>query len=747
MEKPVIIVCATAYRPFIGGAEIAIEETARRLAGDFDFVIVTARMSRDLARMESGREGMIVRLGWGSAFDKWMLPFLTLWSVPALIKKSYGARRAVLWGMDISQGSLAALVLGWRTPKVPFVLTVQYGESEARLAAGRMGLVARAFRAMLMRADAVTAISAYLARVVRAHGFAGPLETIPNGVDLGMFRHQGAKTHGHRIVTVSRLVPKNGVDILIRAVAEVKKTVPDVKCLIIGDGPERKKLEALAGELGLADAVSFPGSIAYEKLPAYLHESDVFVRPSRSEGMGNAFVEALAAGVPVIGTRVGGIPDIIEDGKTGFFARGEDAADCAEKIIGVFRNPVFADATVREGAEKITDRFEWDAIARRYRGVFLNLIRADTAITIATGLFPPDIGGPATYSHTLVGELPPHGIRVRVSYFGAVRRLPRIIRHFVFFFRTLAMARGSDVIFAQDPVSVGLPALYAARMLGAKFLLKVVGDYAWEQEQVQNAKRKVENEIEFETPEAFQTQKHGILTEMRRRIERHVARGADRIIVPSRYLAGIVGGWGIAREKITTVYNAFEAPSPLPSRADARAMLGLSGTVVISAGRLVPWKGFSVLIDAVADLKKEMPDLNLVIAGSGPDEEKLRHKISERGAGDRVRMTGVLSHETLLSYFSAADIFVLNSGYEGLSHTLLEAVALGLPVIASRVGGNPEVVTDETRGILIGYNDLDELKAALGVLAAGGRTRVQAPAWPYTRERMIKATAEIIKKL
>ncbi len=760
MEKPKIIICATAYRPLVGGAEIAIEEVARRLAGDFDIIIITARMSRRILTREAGSEGTIVRLGLGMPLDKWLLPFLIPWYV--LSRFHTPDSKLLMWGMDISQGALAAFFIARHMPRLPYVLTVQYGESEAYLNTGRGGWIRRSFRAMLMAADSVTVISLYLHSVVRSHGYCGPCAVIPNGVDMAKFQIPNHKLQksptseiqkSKTVMTISRLVPKNGVDVLIRAIARVKKEIPDIQCRIAGDGPERAALAALASELGVHDAVVFLGTVPHGELAGHLAGAAVFVRMSRSEGMGNAFIEAIAAGVPVIGTAVGGIPDIIEDGNTGLLAAIDDPADCAKKIIQLLRDPVYAQAMAAQACEKIIHRFDWNNIADQYKRIFYQLLGAEKRITIATGLFPPDIGGPATYTALLADALAQEKISVRVSYFGAVRRMPRMMRHAMYFLRLLFTARGSDIIFAQDPVSVGLPALVASRMLGTRFILKIVGDYAWEQEQAKNAKRKARNETVFETPEAFQNRRHGLMTEARRWIQRFVARHADQIIVPSQYLRGIVAGWGVAAEKIMVVYNAVVVPEYVLPREETRKKLGLSGMVIIAVGRMVPWKGFATLIDAVADLAADLPDLYLVIAGSGPEEEYLRRKIRERGMEKRVHLPGAVAHEKLMTYLAASEIFVLNSGYEGLSHTLIEAMAIGLPVVATAVGGNPEVVTDGAEGILIGYNKKEELKDAIRTLCrdralrSAMGVRAQARASCFAQEKMIRETAMILKSL
>src|SRR3989344_6621979 len=102
-------------------------------------------------------------------------------------------------------------------------------------------------------------------------------------------------------------------------------------------------------------------------------------------------------------------------------------------------------------------------------------------LLIATPLYPPDIGGPATYAKLLNEGLPAKGIDVELIKFSEVRHLPKLIRHYVYYRRVLAVARNVDIILALDPVSVGLPAMKAARKAGKPFVVKIVGDYAWEQ--------------------------------------------------------------------------------------------------------------------------------------------------------------------------------------------------------------------------------------------------------------------------
>lgn len=723
MPKPKIIVCATAYHPYIGGAEIAVAEVAKRLSGRFDFIVLASRMSRRLPRRENRSEGTLIRLGFGARFDKWLLPLFIFWHFVSNFE--FRAPGLILWGMDISQGSLAAAAIKWFFPRTPFILTVQYGESEARLRAARGGAIRRAFGSMLGQADIVTAISGWLLDLSRDFGYCGPAALIHNGVDVEKFKRQNAKGkstwHNQKIIiTASRLVPKNGVDVLIRAFAEAKKQIPDLRLHIVGEGAERKKLENLASLLGVQDTITFFGAVPHERIPRYLEEADLFVRPSRSEGMGNAFVEALAAGLPIIGTPVGGIPDIIEDGKTGLLASPEDIYGLAKTIDRALSEEGLAERLVRNGKEKVAREFSWDAIAGRYGAVFRQALDAKKRAIVATGLFPPEIGGPATYSKLLTGALPRRGVLPRVVPFRAVRHLPKLVRHVSYFCKVASASRGSDVIFAQDPVSVGLPAFLAAWILRKKFILKIVGDYAWEQMQVKSEKRKMKNgNVKLKTIEEFQRERYDLFTEMRRAAERFVARRAERVIVPSEYLKGIVTRWGVLPEKTAVIYNAFAPPRILESKDKARRRLGIppDSFAIISVGRLVPWKGFDALIAAMPHIRREMPSARLYIIGSGPEKQALEASIRAAGLGEAAALTGAIAHVEVLNHLRAGDLFILNSSYEGFSHTLLEAMAMEIPVMASAVGGNEELITDGVHGVLYNSGSPEKIAHLVTMLA------------------------------
>lgn len=359
-------------------------------------------------------------------------------------------------------------------------------------------------------------------------------------------------------------------------------------------------------------------------------------------------------------------------------------------------------------------------------------------LVIATPLYPPEIGGPATYARLLEEGLPGKGMDVEVVKFSEVRHLPKFFRNYAYYRRVCRAARKADAVLALDPVSVGFPAMKAARKAGKPFLVKIVGDYAWEQGQQRFG-------ITQNLDEFVRMQSVPLPVRIFRKIQTQVAHSAAKIIVPSEYLKGIVATWGIPREKIEVIYNAvtLENPGTVPE-----SIARLERPVVLTAGRFVPWKGIGGVIEAVSRLSQ----VSLVIVGDGPDREALVTQAHEQ-IPNRVVFAGTLSHKDMLAAIRFADVFVLNSSYEGLSHLLIEAQAFGAPIVATAVGGNAEVVTDGENGLLIPAGDTSALVSAITRILGDDdfRTRVSARAREsaehFSVETMLSATVAALKNI
>lgn len=329
-------------------------------------------------------------------------------------------------------------------------------------------------------------------------------------------------------------------------------------------------------------------------------------------------------------------------------------------------------------------------------------------VLIAAGIYPPSVGGTATYTKILYDNLPSHDVEVVVSSFDNLRTLPRGVRHLLYFIKILIDGIGKDVIYAQDSVSVGFPAMWTAKILKKKFILKVSGDYAWEQGVqkfgVQDSLDDFVKDLREYQPQVLRIKK----------IQKKVAERADKIIVPSRYLKKIVGQWGINKNKISVVFNAVDEAGELPdSIGNLRDEVGFVGPTIITAGRLVSWKGFETLITAVEELRDEFKYIKLLIIGGGPEKQRLEEIIVKKQLFKNVQLTGLMDKQNLFKHVAAADLFVLNSGYEGFSHQLLEVLTIGTPAVTTREGGNPELINDGENGLLVDYDDREELKVAI----------------------------------
>jgi len=368
-------------------------------------------------------------------------------------------------------------------------------------------------------------------------------------------------------------------------------------------------------------------------------------------------------------------------------------------------------------------------------------------ILIVTGIFPPDIGGPATYVPQIAEGLAQRGHAVTVvtlsdrldhedgGYPFRVIRLPRRAFRPWRMGRTvlvlLRLGRRADVLFVNG---LALESALANFVLRKPLVMKVVGDLAWE--------RATGRGWTADDFEAFQRRRYGLRIELLKALRSWWTRRADRVIVPSRYLARWVAGWGVPAEKIVVIYNAVEPvdgvePLPVPLRTPVKA---------VTVGRLVPWKQVNGLLEALT----EVPELGLMVVGDGPERPRLERRARELGVQDRVYFAGRRPKKEALGLMAACDLFVLNSAYEGLPHVVLEAMALGLPVVATAAGGTPEVVRDGETGVLV-PGRYATLGASLSALARDPalRRRLGRAARQWVGERlsaanMIRLTEETL---
>ena len=385
LKKARILLLSSAYLPLVGGSELAIKNITDRLS-DFEFDLVTGRFSNDVPSWEKISNVNVYRVGSPGILAKFILPkaLLPLFIFWKAFRLARSNQYSAVHAFQASQAAGGGWLLKFLLPSLPFVVTVQEGKE-----LNKQGFLTRFTRRLIFqKADSVTALSNYLREYVEKIKSDMPISVIPNGVDLENFSRQfsygeltmleeklGIQPDDKVIISVSRLVPKNGLDLLIEAIRVLNTQYPihntRYKLILVGTGPLEASLKLKVESLKLEDRVIFAGEVSHEELPLYLKISDVFIRPSRSEGLGNAFLEAMAAGVPIIGTRVGGIPDFLDDRKTGLFS-SHAPEDIAFKIRILLENDKLRGEITANAAALVREKYDWEKIAREFRGLYNN---------------------------------------------------------------------------------------------------------------------------------------------------------------------------------------------------------------------------------------------------------------------------------------------------------------------------------------------------------------------------------------
>ncbi len=233
-------------------------------------------------------------------------------------------------------------------------------------------LLARLEAANARRADAVLTTSDYC-RAAIGHHYGVPAERVrlvPEGIDLArwqrMLATQPRASDGATILCVARQYPRKHIADLLHALPTVRRAVPRARVVVVGDGPEHKALRALADELGLGDAVHFLGSLPDEaQVARYYRQADVFCLPSVQEGFGIAFLEAMAAGLPIVATRAAAIPEVVPDTQAGLLIPPGDVAPLATALVALLKSPEQR-ATYGAFAQGYVEQYDWGRVAEMF---------------------------------------------------------------------------------------------------------------------------------------------------------------------------------------------------------------------------------------------------------------------------------------------------------------------------------------------------------------------------------------------
>lgn len=344
-------------------------------------------------------------------------------------------------------------------------------------------------------------------------------------------------------------------------------------------------------------------------------------------------------------------------------------------------------------------------------------------VALLTGIWPPDVGGPATHGPDLARFLlvRGHGVRVVTMADGppevrpcrvdvVSRRLPFPVRYAGVAALGARAALRAQVVYASATYAAAAVAATATR---TPLVVKLVSDPAYE--------RAIRYGLFEGTLESFQHAGGPSLTALKR-ARTAVLRRAQTIVAPSAYLADVAAGWGLERPLVL--------PNPVPPPAPVEPVALEPGTLVF-VGRLTRQKALATALEAIA----RVPAARLLLVGDGPERASLEHRAAELGLDGRVTFLGSRPRDEALRLLAGADAALLSSDWENLPHSAVEALSVGTPVVSTAVGGVPEVVRDGVNGLLVPAGSPAALAAAVaevlgntdlrGRLAAAARPSVE----------------------
>jgi glycosyltransferase involved in cell wall biosynthesis len=332
-------------------------------------------------------------------------------------------------------------------------------------------------------------------------------------------------------------------------------------------------------------------------------------------------------------------------------------------------------------------------------------------VLVVSGIWPPDVGGPASHAPEVAEFLRERGHQVEVvttadaappvrpyPVHAISRSLPKGPIHV----RTMleVAGRGASCAVLSTTSIFGRSAA-GATLARRPYVVKLTADPAFER-----ARRR---SIVDGTIDEFQRARGAMSVRVLRLARDVELRRAAHVFTPSAYLRELTVSWGVRADRVTVLPNPAPAVPPLPSREELRRAFAMDGPTLAFAGRLTAQKSLEVALDALAGL----PGVALVLAGEGGERERLERHAAAIGLGERVRFLGPLPRERVLELFRAADAAVLSSSWENFPHGVVEALAVGTPVISTAAGGVAEVVRDGENGLLTPVGDAAAFEAAI----------------------------------
>jgi len=734
--RPKVKLLFVIWSMAIGGAERVIALLARHLDRSRYEPMIACLNEPGAFAAELEAEGIRVialhKLGW---FD-----IRVLWRLMRLIRRERIALvHTHLWGGNF-WGRLAAVLTG--TPCVTTEHNTDYWKRRWQLSMDRW-LAARTHRIVM--------VSRAVQQFYTARGLpADRMETILNGIETqrfaqaepsALYAQLGWNAQTPVFLSLGRLVWAKRLEAFVEGMAQLLSRCPQARALIVGEGPLRENLQRQIAERGLEGKVVLAG--VRSDIPQLLAGARALVLTSRREGLPMVLLEAMAAGVPAVAAAVGGIPEVIEEGRTGWLVPPNDQAVLVDRLAMLAQDPAAARQAGAAAQTAVRARWSVEEMVRRHDTLYQRVLRRP--LRVAYVIDDVGIGGAQRQLLELARHLPAGECEATVIALSTVKQelagsfrdagVPLVLipqsgkwswRCLLTLYRTLTRIHPDVVhtwLFTAD-----LYGRLAAWMTGVPVIMSAI------------------RSVDPGKPPHYVA------------MDRFLRRLTHGFTVN----AGIIGDVlrqreGVPPSMVHTVYNGVDLRRfhPATVNGEVRQRLGLrdhAGRIIGIIGRLSPEKDHATFLQAAELVCRRQPDAAFLIVGEGPLRAELEHLAGRLKLASQVSF--VPNQADMEEIFAALDVLVVSSHYEGCSNVILEAMAMRKPVVATAVGGNPELVIDGETGFLVPARSPEPLAEAIlevlgdparaRTLGEAGRRRVEER---FSMERSVTDTLELYARL
>jgi glycosyltransferase involved in cell wall biosynthesis len=726
-----------------GGAEAVVVDLANACSRDHEVTVCCARRRGDLAnRLAPEVEFLCLDRPEGNDFT------LPVRLARVARRRQIDVLHSHSWGLYLETAA-AAWLAGSRTVHTVHGPYLKQGRGAGQRFKARVRRILE--RLAARRGEAIACVTTSLQAFVTDDMRLGAKACL---VHNGIPEHDASEGSApppstdevRRLVSVGRLASIKRYDVLLRAFAEVSQHRPRLRLTLVGDGPERQNLERLAERLCIKTSVDFVGF--RDDIPELLQQQDLFVLSSQHEGISIAILEAMRAGLPVVATRVGGVPDTVVDGVTGVLVPVDCPRSLAATIGRLLETPANLRAMGAAGRAVQRRRFSVARMREQYlelygTGCVAARLHGTTAMTHrplrilyhhrtqgrgAEGVHIASIvralsemghevsvlGPPGVDALTTAGSAPVDKSTVRTRGAGSLwkfisRRAPGWLFELAEIgYNALAWWRlrqawqsgGYDLIYER----------YAFYMVaGARFAARRRVPFVLEANEVNGLEERARRQA---------------MPTLCARFEAQLFARSTGILTVSSYLRRRILEQGTHPHRVRVVPNAIDPAGVSPSfrRQDGsghlRQQYGLTGKTVIGfCGWFDHWDRLDLLLDAIHELAPDYPELAAMLIGDGPVAPRLVQQAHDLGIAGRVVFTGAVPRNAMSDHLALLDAAVLpHSNRFGSPVVLFEFMGQGLPIVAPRLDPITDVLRDGVTGALFDPLDPGQLIAAIATL-------------------------------